>query len=1173
MTGILHWLRLKTCAGQKVQRAGVSSFEPLEPRVLLSADLAGVQPVLTCETVPTDQAIYVDLNDQAPEKQQELLPVLTLEALPGAGTSQPKTEDETLSTPELEPAGQPAVELFRASPALFVENQGQWSDSSIRYVHDGSGVDVAVTDLGVVFRAADTDLQLLQFSASFVGASAVRPVGREPSASLFNYYVGDPAHWRQSVPSYERVAYEGLYEGIDLRIQGLRSHIKYEFHVAPGADYRRIAVRYEGIEGLSLGEDGALQVNLGAGRGVIRDDAPYIYQEIGGQKMTVAGRFVLLDDRTYSFEITGPIDPDHALVIDPDLVWSTYLGGGDSDSGYGIAVDGAGDVYVTGGTSSDNWTNWISGGFDTIFNGPSAFVAKLSSSGTHVWSTYVDGNPGVGIAVDTSGNVYMTGTGVVKLSSAGAFLWRSSPDGSGVAVDASGNVYVTGTTSSSGWVSGGFDTIFDGPSDAFVAKLSSEGAPLWSTYLGGDNSDSGASIAVDASGVYVTGTTNSSNNWTSNGFDTSYNGGAYDVFVVKLSSSGEHLWSTYLGGSDDDQGGGIAVDISGAVYVTGATQSAGWTSGGFGTTYNGGRDVFVVKLSSDGQHLWSTYWGGDTQEWGHGIAVGTSDGVYVTGEIQAFSRDAFVIRINFSGSSLWSTYLGGSGDDSGYGVAVDAFGKVYVTGETGSSGWTSGGFDLEFNGGSNDVFVAKFADLTPPTIDAFSVSPPSVPLGGRFMVSYTVSDTGGSGLNSVQLWRTNDLNTWQSIAQNSASTDGPVTGGLSDVPPAEGDWWYGLRVFDTAGNWAEQMQPIHVVVTPPDLTPPSPNPSQWAVMPHATSATSIQMAAMTATDDSGVEYYVEYYFDETTGNPGATDSGWQDSNTYEDTGLFPSTTYVYQVKTRDKSPSQNETDFSSQASAMTDADITPPIPSPSTWVAAPYATGIASVFMVATMATDVSGVEYYFDETSGNPGGTDSGWQDSNVYEDTGLSTGTVYTYVVRTRDRSTNHNVGVDSAEASVTTPTPVYRFWSAVWQRHFYTIKESEKNKLIEKYSDVWTDFEGVAYYAFAGATDPIAVPVYRFWSAQLRTHFYTMSETERDKLRNQYPDVWQYEGPAFYTYSKDVHPMGTSAVYRFWSGSAHFYTIDPAEYDKLRRDFVAVWTYELIAWYAYPRPSAPA
>jgi hypothetical protein len=414
---------------------------------------------------------------------------------------------------EVEPGGHPsssqAVGLLAVSPALFVENRGQWHDPSVRYVLDGASVDVVVTDSGVLFQATKKDpgkaeglrdpvtwepglrpgrdaaVQTLQFSASFVGANRVRPVGLKRSESLFHYCVGDHADWRQNVPSYEVVAYESLYEGIDLHIRGLRNHLKYEFHVAPGANYHQIAIYCDGVDGLSIGEDGSLRVDLGGGWGMIRDDAPYIYQEIDGRKVEVTGRFTLVDDRTYSFEITGEIDPDHVLVIDPDLAWSTYLGASGDDLGRGIAVDASGNVLVTGRGSGD------------------AFVTKLSSSGVHLWSTYLGG---------------------------GGVDW-----GSGIAVDASGGVYVMGYTQSDGWTSGGFDTTYN---DSYHS----------------------------------------------------------DAFVAALSSSGEHLWSTYLGGSDTDSGWGIAVDASGAVYVTGDTLSSGWTSGGFDTTHNGSTDAFVAKI-------------------------------------------------------------------------------------------------------------------------------------------------------------------------------------------------------------------------------------------------------------------------------------------------------------------------------------------------------------------------------------------------------------------------------------------------------------------------------------------------------------------------------------------------------------------------------------------------
>ncbi len=188
------------------------------------------------------------------------------------------------------------------------------------------------------------------------------------------------------------------------------------------------------------------------------------------------------------------------------------------------------------------------------------------------------------------------------------------------------------------------------------------------------------------------------------------------------------------------------------------------------------------------------------------------------------------------------------------------------------------------------------------------------------------------------------------------------------------------------------------------------------------------MTATTASDPAGVEYY----FTETSSNPGGSDSGWQDSPTYEDTGLNDLTQYTYTVKARDKGPSQNETGLSSADSATTQ-DGTAPAPDPMTWLSVPAAAGTTSISMTATTATDTSGVEYYFDETSNNPGGDDSGWQAGTSYTDTGLNELTQYTYRVQARDLSVNQNITAWSSADSATTedgtaPGPDPMTWLSV-------------------------------------------------------------------------------------------------------------------------------------------------
>ncbi len=607
----------------------------------------------------------------------------------------------------------PALEVFGTSPAVFVENQGQW-DEAVRYAHQGSGANVLHTDAGPVFElfqhseGEDGEQTTLatSFSVTFDGAGTVTPTGQDQSSGHFNYFLGDPSAWVSEVPGYETVAYEGLYEGIDLLTWGQRDSLKYEFHVAPGVDSDLVRITYNDVQGLWLDGDGVLHVETELGE--LTDDAPYIYQDIGGERVEVAGAFELVDSDTVRFAITGDYDPTLQLVIDPDLDWSTYLGGSSYDYGRGIAVDAGGDVYVTGYTSS---SGWVSGGFDESHNGVlDAFVAKLTGEGAHAWSTYLGG----------SGSDY----------------------GYGIAVDDDGDVYVTGYTGSSGWVSGGFDESYNGNGDAFVAKLTGEGAHAWSTYLGGSGGDSGYGIAAGGDGgVYVTGYTSSSG-WVSGGFDESHNG-YYDAFVAKLTGEGAHAWSTYLGGSDDDLGRGIAVDDDGDVYVTGYTLSSGWVSGGFDESHNGGWDAFVAKLTDEGAHA-------------------------------------------------WSTYMGGSDDDLGLGIAAGGDGGVYVTGYTSSSGWVSGGFDESHNG-VLDAFVAKIDTNSPPEITLGEPAPGTLlSLGEIHTITWTDSDPDDDA--QITLYWDKDTNPANNAPGEDGVNWGTIATGISEDDPADSyDWTVDAR--------------------------------------------------------------------------------------------------------------------------------------------------------------------------------------------------------------------------------------------------------------------------------------------------------------------------------------------------------------------------------------------
>jgi hypothetical protein len=666
-------------------------------------------------------------------------------------------------------AGSPAgvQSAYGKLPLSFVANRGQ-IDGRVRYYAQGSAFSFYFTKDKAVLafrrgkREQVLDLHFLRSNPNLeLEAGAALP-GR------VNYLKGsDPSRWHTGLETFRRLTYRNLWPGIDMAFRGRGESLSYEFVVHPGARISDIGLAYRGADGLALSRTGRLLIRTPLG--VLTDDRPRTFQRIGGRRIPLRSRYFLTKGgNAYGFRLGSSYDSRHAVVIDPVLAYSTYLGGAGSDEGAAIAVDAAGNAYVTGQSDSLDFPTTV-GALDTSSNGlVDTFVTKLNASGSApTYSTYLGGagnDEGAAIAVDASGSAYVTGQTdssnfpttagapdtslggtddgfVTKLNASGSGLAYSTylggagfDEGLGLAVDTSGNAYVVGQADSTDFptTAGAFDTTSNGGYDTVVAKLNSSGSALaYSTYLGGTKDEEGRAIAVDAAGnAYVTGRTDGSGFPTTAGaFDTSSNG-MLDVFVTKLNASGSGLaYSTYLGGGGNDRGRGIAVDASGSAYVTGFISSSDFpiTTGAFDTSYNANRDAFVTKLNASGSGLaYSTYLGGAGEDQGRAIAVDASGNAYATGytvssdfpitsagavdpSFNGGLADAFATKLNATGSGLaHSTYLGGAGEDNGAGIAIDTGGSAYVTGQTDSTNFptTAGALDTSLSGIA-DAFVAK----------------------------------------------------------------------------------------------------------------------------------------------------------------------------------------------------------------------------------------------------------------------------------------------------------------------------------------------------------------------------------------------------------------------------------------------------------------------------------
>lgn len=690
----------------------------------------------------------------------------------GWGTSNP-TDYKYTTPPEI-----PSLSLnsnFADLPLRFEVNAGQ-TDEQVKFLSRGPGYTLFLASGEAVLSLRRNDLQTppATLRIRLDGANENPEItGQNELAGKSNYFSGnDPNGWKSGVSSFSRVLYRDVYPGVDQVFYGNGKQLEYDFIVAPapggentGFGAKDIALVFEGASDLKISDNGDLILNIGGEE--LHQERPIAYQEIDGERREIAASYSIrnpnseVHDRRVGFEI-GEYDLSKPLIIDPVLVYSTYLGGTGFDQGYAIAVDSSGNTYVTGRTGTTNFPT-TTGAFDTTFNGSTdAFVTKINAAGSAIiYSTYIGGAIGNGIAVDSSGNAYVTGEsgppnfpttpGAFQTSPYGfdAFILKLNPSGStllyssrfggnfddfgrGIAVDSSGSAYITGWTvcrapTCTFPVVNAFQPNYGGGyNDGFVTKMNPAGTALvYSTYLGGGEiinatEDWGEGIAVDGAGsAYVTGYTYSPDfPITAGAYDTERCG--LDAFITKFAPAGNTLvYSTFLGGCAREQGQAIAIDSAGNAYIAGSTESQSFptTPGAFQTT--GSFDAFVTKLNPTGSALvYSTYLGGtDDVDRAWGIAVDNAGNAYVAGDTKSDNfpvadavqpnyggglLDGFASKLNPTGTALvYSTYLGGNGFDEGRGIAVARNGTAYITGDTSADDFpvTAGAFQMQNAGG------------------------------------------------------------------------------------------------------------------------------------------------------------------------------------------------------------------------------------------------------------------------------------------------------------------------------------------------------------------------------------------------------------------------------------------------------------------------------------------
>ncbi len=729
----------------------------------------------------------------------------------------------------------------------FIENKGQIVDQNnllnkeVLFLYSTAGFKVQLKQIGFSYEVIKTesvaktpnssDPKFLneelkddihfyshRVDITFIGGNEnVRISSSVRSSDYINYYTAvTPEKGVKNVRHYKKIIYQNIYPNIDVEfllnpssknLKGLE--FKYNFIVHPGGKVSDIQLKYNGANITTLTNDGHITIETAYGN--IDESIPLSYQlNANNTQQTITAKFKLLSTDNFQqstiYGISlGNYDVTKTLIIDP-LPWATYYGGSLSDYGIGLYVDVYGNLLFAG-TSVSTSVVATSGAFQTTYGGGAqdGLIIKFDSRDTLKWATYYGGT-----LADVCG---------------------------GIEADSIGNIFVSGYTQSTTGIatSGAFKTVQGGNYDAFLAKFDSTGARIWGTYYGGTGNDLSYynCIALDKNAnIYLVGVTNSTGTQmaTSGAFKTSMltSGDAYDAFLVKFTSSGSRVWSSYYGGPTIDYGFGVALDAFANIYLTGYTVSTTGiaSSSGFQITHGGGtNDAYLAKLDSTGTtRIWGTYYGGSGSDVAYTVATDINGAAIIAGGSVSTSsiatsgafqtsfgggtNDGFIAKFDSTGARKFGTYYGGSLVDAIMGLTTDLSGNIFFTGNTTStSGVDTTSAYQTTNSGATDAFIGK--------LDSTGVSKWGTYFGG------TLVDNGlGIVVNS-----TGNL----FVTGQTASTSGIATSGAYQStyggPTAGFDAWVGT--FQNTGNLSGSNiitgnQTICSGSTPTQITGPTP---------------------------------------------------------------------------------------------------------------------------------------------------------------------------------------------------------------------------------------------------------------------------------------------------------------------------------------------------------------